>query len=107
LDAITSADARATPAWRRAPRRNVAHTNTTPKSGHTRNIVGRPPAARNSAMTIDSPDGQMGTLAPGTVFDGTWPAGANESAASGQAACRASRSGSSRRADAHRSAWRT
>jgi len=78
-----------------------------PQSGKKRNIAARPPAARNGAISIERPDGQIGAIAPRTGGAGKCPAGANARSASGHGACSASGSGVSRRPAAHRSAWST
>ena len=75
------------------PTTNVAPTSSAPKSGTTRNAAPTPPAATNGAIAIERPDGQIGTIAPGTVGDGRCPAGAKVSGASGHGASSASGSG--------------
>ena len=70
LDAATRADARPIRRLTRDATTNVAPTRSAPKSGTTRNAASTPPAATNGAIAIERPDGQIGTIAPGTVGDG-------------------------------------
>ena len=55
-------------------------------------------------MAIERPEAQMGTMAPGTVCEGTCPAGANARGPFGHGARSASGSTSCSRPDAQRSA---